>query len=43
VSNEVKTGRKSIDVNVTKSNTWIGVGIAIALLAIIAFRLIVWK
>jgi hypothetical protein len=43
VSNEVKTGRKSIDVNVTKSNTWIGVGIAIALLAIIAFGLIVWK
>jgi len=43
VSNEVKTDQKSIDVNIVKSNTWIGVGIAIALLAILAFGFIVWK
>lgn len=42
-SNEVKTGQKSIEVNLQKSNTWIGVGIAIAILAILAFGLIVWK
>ncbi len=43
VSNEVKTGQQYIDVTITKSNTWIGVGIAIALLAILAFGFIVWK
>jgi uncharacterized membrane protein len=43
VSNEVKTDQKYIDVSITKSNTWIGVGIAIALLAILAFGFIVWK
>jgi len=43
VCNEVKTDQKSIDVNLLKSNTWIGVGIAIAILAILAFGFIVWK
>jgi Fe-S cluster assembly iron-binding protein IscA len=43
VSSEVKTDQKYIDVSVTKSNTWIEVGIAIALLAILAFGFIVWK
>ncbi len=43
VSDEAKTDKKTIDVTITKSNTWIGVGIAIALLAIIAFGFIVWK
>jgi uncharacterized membrane protein len=41
--NEVKTDQRSIDVSITKSNTWIGVGIAIALIAILAFGFIVWK
>lgn len=43
VSNEAKTDQKYIDVNLVKSNTWIGVGIAIALLAILALGFIVWK
>jgi len=43
ICNEAKTGQKSIDVNLLKSNTWIGVGIAIAILAILAFGFIVWK
>jgi uncharacterized membrane protein len=43
VSDEVKTGQQSIDVTIMKSNTWIGIGIAIALLAILAFGFIVWK
>ena len=43
VSTETKTEKKSIDFTITKSNTWIGVGIAIALIAILAFGFIVWK
>jgi len=42
-SNEVKAGQKSIDVSLLKSNSWIGIGIAIALVAILAFGFIVWK
>lgn len=42
-SSETKTEKKIIDFTITKSNTWIGIGIAIALIAIIAFSLIVWK
>ncbi|HTY91914.1 MAG TPA: TonB-dependent receptor, partial [Methanocella sp.] len=43
VSTETRTEKKSIDFTITKSNTWIGVGIAIALIAILAFGFIVWK
>jgi hypothetical protein len=43
VSSETKTDKKTIDFTVTKSNTWIGIGIAIALIAILAFGYIVWK
>lgn len=42
-STETKTDKKSIDFTITKSNTWIGAGIAIALIAILAFGFIVWK
>ena len=42
-SAETKTDNKYIEVNITKSSTWVGVGIAIALIAILAFGFIVWK
>jgi hypothetical protein len=43
VSSETKTGQQFIGVNIVKSSTWVGVGIAIALIAILAFGFIVWK
>jgi uncharacterized membrane protein len=43
VSAETKTDKQTIDFTITKSNTWIGIGIAIALVAILAFGYIVWK
>jgi len=42
-SNEVKTDQKSMQVSYATSNTWLGMGIAIALIAILAFGFIVWK
>jgi hypothetical protein len=42
-SSETKTDQKYIEVNTVKSSTWVGVGIAIALIAILAFGFIVWK
>ena len=42
-SAEIKTDSQYIEVNITKSSTWVGVGIAIALIAILAFGFIVWK
>jgi uncharacterized membrane protein len=42
-SNEAKTDQKSMQVSYATSNTWLGVGIAIALVAILAFGFIVWK
>lgn len=42
-SSETKTIQKTIEITVTKSNTWIGVGLGIAVLAILAFGIIVWK
>jgi uncharacterized membrane protein len=42
-SDEVRTNKQPITITITKSNTWIGAGIAIALLAILAFGYIVWK
>ena len=42
-STETKTGQQYIEVNIVKSGTWVGVGIAIALIAILAFGFIVWK
>jgi hypothetical protein len=43
VSNEAKTDQKSMQVSYSTSNTWLGMGIAIALIAILAFGFIVWK
>ena len=43
VSNEAKTDQKSMQVSYATSNTWLGMGIAIALIAILAFGFIVWK
>ena len=43
VSNEVKSSEEYVDVEVLKSSTWVGVGIGIAVVAILAFGLIVWK
>jgi hypothetical protein len=42
-SNEAKTDQKSMQVSYATSNTWLGMGIAIALIAILAFGFIVWK
>lgn len=42
-STETKTDQQYVEVSLIKSNTWIGVGIAIALIAILAFGFIVWK
>jgi uncharacterized membrane protein len=42
-SNEAKTDQKSMQVSYATSNTWLGMGIAIALVAILAFGFIVWK
>ncbi len=38
-----KTDQKSMQVSYSTSNTWLGMGIAIALIAILAFGFIVWK
>ena len=43
VSNEVKSSEGYVEVEVLKSSTWVGVGIGIAVVAILAFGLIVWK
>ena len=43
VSEEARSNQLYIEITTTKSNTWLGVGIAIALVAILAFGLIVWK
>jgi uncharacterized membrane protein len=43
VSSETRTNQQYVEVATTQSNTWLGIGIAIALLAILAFGLIVWK
>ena len=43
VSGETRTDNKAIDFTITKSNSWIGIGIGIALVAILAFGFIVWK
>jgi hypothetical protein len=43
VSNEARTDQKSMQVSYSTSNTWLGMGIAIALIAILAFGFIVWK
>jgi hypothetical protein len=43
VSSETKTEQKSIDISIIKSNTWIGIGIAVALIAIVSFGFVVWK
>jgi hypothetical protein len=42
-SDEAKTDQKSMQVSYATSNTWLGMGIAIALIAILAFGFIVWK
>lgn len=42
-SAETKTDQQYVEVTIVKSNTWIGAGIAIALVAILAFGFIVWK
>jgi uncharacterized membrane protein len=42
-SNEAKTDQKSMQVSYSTSNTWLGMGIAIALIAILSFGFIVWK
>jgi hypothetical protein len=43
VSSEVKTSQEYMMVSYTTSNTWLGAGIAIAIIAILAFGFIVWK
>jgi uncharacterized membrane protein len=43
VSNEARTDQKSMQVSYSTSNTWLWMGIAIALVAILAFGFIVWK
>jgi uncharacterized membrane protein len=43
VSNEAKADQKSMQVSYATSNTWLGMGIVIALIAILAFGFIVWK
>jgi hypothetical protein len=43
VSNEARTDQKSMQVSYSTSNTWLGMGIVIALVAILAFGFIVWK
>ncbi|WP_424357996.1 carboxypeptidase regulatory-like domain-containing protein [Methanocella sp. MCL-LM] len=43
VSNEAKTEQKYVEASVSRSNSWLGIGIGIALLAILAFGFIVWK
>jgi uncharacterized membrane protein len=42
-SNEAKTDQKSMQVRYSTSNTWLWMGIAIALIAILAFGFVVWK
>jgi len=42
-SSETKTTPKTIETSITKSSTWIGVGMGIAVLALLAFGIIVWK
>lgn len=42
-STETNTNQQYVEVNLIKSNTWITVGIGIALVAILAFGFIVWK
>jgi uncharacterized repeat protein (TIGR01451 family) len=42
-SDQTTTGQEHVAVTLVKSNTWIGVGIGIALVAILAFGFIVWK
>lgn len=43
VSTETRTPQQYIEVTINKSNTWIGAGIAIAIIAILTFAYIVWK
>jgi len=43
VSGETKSDQKHMTVSYTTSNTWLGAGIGIALIAIVAFGFIVWK
>lgn len=43
VSNEVKSDEKYVVVELLKGSTWVGVGIGIAVIAILAFGLIIWK
>ena len=43
VGAETKTDQKYMTINYATSNTWLGLGIAIALVAILAFGFIVWK
>jgi uncharacterized membrane protein len=43
VSSETRTDQQFVEVTTTQSNTWLGIGIAIALLAILAFGFIFWK
>ncbi|OPY30558.1 MAG: hypothetical protein A4E28_00206 [Methanocella sp. PtaU1.Bin125] len=42
-SSETKSDQKHMTVSYTTSNTWLGAGIGIALVAILAFGFIVWK
>ena len=43
VSGEAKSEQGHMTVSYTTSNTWLGMGIAIALIAIVAFGFVVWK
>lgn len=43
VSSETRSDQKYMQVSYATSNTWLGMGIAIALIAILAFGFIVWK
>lgn len=43
VSNEAKSDQQYIEVATAKNNSWLSIGVAIALVAILVFGFIVWK